>query len=114
MRTPEENGVETKTPVCFCCGDAESPRSAVLGRYLCGKCQELMTRYVILIRVRDGESGENPFRSGRMCVVTDNYIRKHIKPRSLCDEVLRKRTSFVPDSAWTMLGLPNEVLDSRA
>jgi hypothetical protein len=74
----------------------------------CGKCRDLMTQGVLLISVRNGEDGPNPFRTGGWVLVRDEMIQRLITPASVRDEVLRLRWAFLDDQTWDLLGLPRE------
>jgi len=79
----------------------------------CQKCQEYMKQGVILISVRDGEGGKNPYRTGGWCVVKECVIKEAFSPPELIENILEARMSFVCDTAWGRLGLPTEHLDER-
>ena len=68
-----------------------------------------MEQGIILVSVRDGEEGENPFRTGAFVVVRERLIREAIQPQEVVDHVLKARFAFIPDDAWDKLGLPREV-----
>ena len=61
---------------------------------------------IILISVRDGESGPNPYRTGGWCVLKEAAVRKLIQPASLVNAIVKQRVAFVPDQVWELLGLP--------
>lgn len=73
----------------------------VINRHPCPKCQELMKQGVILISVRGGESGDNPYRTGGFVVVKDKAL---VGPA--WEQAKKMRMCYVPDSAWKQLGLP--------
>lgn len=111
-------GVNPSLMLCFFCGEAsgvallganrgqEAPRQAVYDKVPCSKCKELMAQGVMLISVKDGAEGDNPYRTGRMCVIKDEAIRRMVQSPELADEIIRKRVAFIPDAAWAALGLP--------
>ena len=115
-----KHGVNPTIPKCFLCQedknevlllgrlpkDAEAPRGMAWDKEPCDKCQEWMTKGVILISVRDEEETENPYRTGGWVVLKDGAIIDRIHPKELAEELLRKRVGFVPDDAWSALGLP--------
>ena len=118
-------GVNPAIPKCFLCGedkneiilfgklseDKEAPQKAVFDKEPCDKCKEYMTIGIILISVRDGESGENPYRTGGWVVIKDDFIKRCVQPEELSNIILLNRFSFVPDDAFDMLGLPREKND---
>ena len=73
-----KHGVNPSLLHCECCGkeigvallgklkdDAKAPRDIYQG--LCDKCQEVVDQGgVLILEVRDGEEGNNPYRTGRM------------------------------------------------
>jgi hypothetical protein len=85
--------------------DVEAPHGKVIDKEPCAECKKWMEQGIILISVRDGEEGDNPYRTGRWVVVKDEAI-KRFNPPEFVEEVLKKRIAFVPDQVWTMLGLP--------
>lgn len=116
-----KHGVNPMMVSCFICGqdtgelallgrlkgDAQAPHRASLDRAPCEKCKEHMAKGIILISVRDGESGDNPYRTGGWAVVKEEAV-KRIAPPGLVDDICRHRMAFVPDAAWDSLGLPRE------
>ena len=88
--------------------DAEAPRRAVWSREPCATCRNLQQRGVMLMSVRDGEKdGENPYRTGRMCVVAEQWVNR-VVDEPMRAQLLRKRCAFIEDSVWRVLGLPME------
>ena len=84
--------------------DMSEYHGKVIDKEPCPKCKDYMKQGVILISVRDGESANNPFRTGGWCVVKDeaNMFQdiEQMKP------MLKSRVGFIEDSAWLRLGLP--------
>ena len=120
IRLSKKHGVNPSMYQCFICGeniglvlfgsgygkDEEAPRSVgAIDMEPCDTCKGHMQQGVILISVRDGESGPNPYRTGGWCVVKDDAIRR-IFHGEVVDSVLSKRVCFVPDQAWDQIGLP--------
>lgn len=87
VRISKKYGVNPSVTHCECCGKeigvalfgtswkdekgrtAEAPRDVYLG--LCSDCQSVVDQDgLIVIEVRDGESGNNPFRTGRLIGIT--------------------------------------------
>lgn len=78
IRVSEKHGMNPSVNHCKCCGkeiglvlfgrmkgDVEAPRDVALG--LCDDCQGVIDQGgVMIIEVRDGESGPNPYRTGRI------------------------------------------------
>jgi len=115
IRLHPKHGLNPTMPVCFCCGQdtgeiallgaaykGEAPHRMVMDKAPCKKCQDLMTRGVILIETRDGEEGENPYRTGYMTVVTveaaRNIFNKNI-------DLEKNRVFFIEERVLkTMMG----------
>ena len=119
IQISEKHGVNPSVSQCFVCmkdvgvvlfgkmkGDVEAPRRVCLNKEPCDECKKHMSIGVILISVRDGEEGDNPYRTGGWVVVRDEFIARIVKPKELADEIIRMRMTFVPDEAWKLLGLP--------
>lgn len=80
-----KHGVNPSITHCEICGkeigiallgklkdDAEAPRDVALG--LCDDCQKVMdAEGVIVIEVRDGETGGNPYRTGRLVGMSKDW-----------------------------------------
>lgn len=119
IKLSPKHGLNTSLEQCYyCCepkgvilagrlpGDAEAPKMVCISREPCQKCAGLMKLGVILISVRDGETGNNPHRTGGWCVVKDEVIGRLIKSGDLADHILRARATFIPHSVWNACGLP--------
>ena len=77
LRLSPKHGVNPSITHCECCwkeigiamfgrleGDAEAPRDVAMG--LCDDCQKVIdAKGLIIIEVKDGETGKNPYRTGR-------------------------------------------------
>jgi len=115
-----KHGVNPAIPRCYFCGkpknqvilagklpkDAEAPQDAIWDSDPCDECLGYMKQGVILISVRVGEQGDNPYRTGGWVVVRDEAIRRMVQPEELSEKILKERVAFVPDDAWDALGLP--------
>lgn len=71
----------------------------------CDECKKLMKEGIMFISVKDGESGNNPYRTGKMCVIKDEAVKKFTSPE-MFEQVKKTRMAFIEDSIWDMLGLP--------
>jgi len=82
LRLHPEYGVNPTIPVCYICGQnknevvllgaaykEKAPMHMHLDKIPCDKCNELLKSDVLLIEVRDGESGENPYRTGYITAI---------------------------------------------
>jgi hypothetical protein len=115
-----KHGVNPAIPLCFFCNepkneiilagrlkdDAEAPQHVVWNYDPCDKCKGYMQAGVICISVRDGESGDNPYRTGGWVVLKDEAVARIITTADVRDYILKKRIAFVPDNVWDAIGLP--------
>jgi hypothetical protein len=98
--------------VCYVCGKeknevallgaaykGEAPMHMILDKEPCDECKGLMAQGVMLISVRDGEHGENPYRTGKVVVVKEEAAQKMFTG-------FYGRMAFIEDSAWKKIGLP--------
>ena len=123
-------GVNPSMTTCFYCGESKEiilvgsrtrqfkeaglasesgempPSVGCIDKIPCAKCEELMKQGTILISVKDGEDGDNPYRTGGWVVIKDEAIRGMIRPTALAEDIIRTRIAFVPDQAWDAMGLP--------
>jgi len=134
LKPSNEHGVNPSVEVCRICGEdmgvalfghitkkqaeamyeagldvaqeagVEAPRTVCLGN-VCDQCKEWMKEGVILISIRDGEEGENPYRTGKLAVVKDESIRRTMKPGEQVEAILEKRVAYIPESVWAALGI---------
>lgn len=87
----EKHGVNPSITHCECCGkelgialfgklkgDAEAPRDVYMG--LCDDCQSVIDQDgLMIIEVRDGEKGNNPYRTGRITGITKDAKERMFK-----------------------------------
>lgn len=117
-------GVNPTIPTCFVCG-GEKNEIVLLGALAyritgkengenvrmafdkepCDKCKAFMAQGVIFISVRDGEAGDNPYRTGGWWVLRDEAVRRMGQPGELVEDILRRRVCFIPDSVCDAIGL---------
>lgn len=114
----EKHGVNPGITQCFYCGedsglilygklkgDAEAPKRVVADYRPCTKCEELMKQGVFLIEVRDGESGDNPYRTGRQWVITEEAVAR-IFEGAAQQSALKRRCAFIDQQTANLIGLP--------
>lgn len=78
-------------------------RDRVVGMEPCATCANWMKQGVLLLTVRDGETGDNPHRTGGFYVVREEPLRKIVGD----DHVMFKtRWSFIEESAAKRIGIP--------
>jgi hypothetical protein len=128
VRLSKKHGLNPSIKQCYFCGEGDeiilfgsafpggeaAPHQAVYDKQPCQKCANLMKQGIMLIQVRDGESGENPYRTGMLCVVKDAAIREIVQPEELAEDICKKRMCFVPVAAWTQLGLPSTPSEEKS
>lgn len=119
IRVSEKHGVNPSVLHCPVCArsvgiallgklkdDAEAPR-AMMDRQPCDECRKMMKDGIVFISVRDGEKGENPYRTGHLVCVKEEGVRRMLKnDTGLLDTVLQQRACFIEDSVWRQLGFP--------
>lgn len=88
MRLHPRHGLNPSVEKCFFCGDdkgvvlfgasckEEAPRSVVINHEPCKNCQDMLRQGTMLIECRDGEKGDNPYRTGRLWVVKDEAAKR--------------------------------------
>ena len=103
---------------CFLCGGVKHimldmglkntlPREACYDYDPCDTCIGYMKQGIILISVRDGEDGVDPYRTGGWVVVREEVIRRlGGEDNEVTDKALKRRAAFIPDTLWGALGLP--------
>lgn len=83
-----KHGVNPSVMHCFICGketgvallgrlkdDAEAPRDMTNPNELCDNCKALLkAKNKCIIECRDGESGDNPYRTGRFVFLKDGAL----------------------------------------
>ena len=131
IRLSKEYGLNPSITTCYFCGKedgiallgdayrdehgnkAQAPmKIGCLNRVPCPECKELMKAGIMLISVRDGETGQDPYRTGKLCVVKEEAVKRLLTGESL-EQALRMRMCFVEDRGWTKLGLPVTEFDNR-
>jgi hypothetical protein len=119
IRLSEKHGLNPTLVRCFVCGedtgelalmgrlpgDAEAPRRMALNKRPCEKCRGLMAQGVVLISTRNGESGEDPYRTGGWCVIKEEAFRRMFGGDA-AEQALKARMVYVPDEVWDAVGLP--------
>jgi hypothetical protein len=114
-----KHGINPAIPVCFFCledknevilpgkmkDDMEAPRGMVWNMEPCERCADLMKEGIMLASVRDGESGDNPYRTGGM-VVIDEDAMEELLTEELFAHLSATRFGFIEDHVWKALELP--------
>jgi hypothetical protein len=120
IRLSPKYGVNPAVPVCFYCWkeknevilagkigeeDIEAPKGKVWDMEPCEGCKGWMKEGVILISVKDGETGGSPWRTGGWVVVKEEAVKRMFQGE-IMDGLLRVRVGYVEDKVWDMVGLP--------
>lgn len=105
--------------LCFLCNEPKEilldrrlknslPRQAVYNHEPCDKCKGFMKQGIILISVRDGESGDNPYRTGNWAVIKEEAVQRWMNDnnKDKLEEIIKKRVAFIDDTTWNYLRLP--------
>jgi len=101
---------------CFICGEVKHllldkrikktlPRSACYDEEPCDKCKEVMKKGVFFIRVRDGETGQNPYRTGKIIGLKEEAVKRLVTNKKLLEDILKKRICYIEDKTFKILGL---------
>lgn len=75
---------------------------------ICKECKKMKELGIIFISVRDGEEGENPYRTGKVCVLKEEAVKRFVTNPTVLERVLKSRVTFIPEATWKLLGLPSE------
>lgn len=123
MRTMnEEPKLECAVIKCFFCGkdkglvmnkrltkkcaeEIKQMRGHAIDYEPCDECKALMEQGIMFVSVRDGETGNNPYRTGKMCVIKEEAVKEFSTPE-MYEQVKKTRFAFLEDSIWELLGLP--------
>ena len=91
IKLSPKHGLNPSITHCECCGketgiallgklknDAEAPMNIAMG--LCDDCQKVINaKGLMIIEVRDGETGKNPYRTGRITGITKEAKERMFK-----------------------------------
>lgn len=69
------------------------------------ECEGFMKQGLIVISTRDGETGDNPYRTGGFWVLKDEAIERIFGKAA--EPVLKRRCCFMENSMAKQLGFPN-------
>ena len=85
----------------------EQMNGKVIDKEPCEECKKLMKQGIMFCSVRDGESGDNPYRTGKLVVVKDEAVKRMVDA-DLYNKLAKSRFAFIEDSVWEQIGLPQE------
>lgn len=116
LRISKKYGVNPSVETCTICGKdmgvvlfgasykdangktAEAPRQVCTGS-ICEDCKRVIDNGgIFFIEVRDGESGNNPCRTGRVIAVKEDAVKRILKNYN--------KVNYVEQSVWNIL-FPN-------
>ena len=113
LRVSKKYGVNPSVEVCTICGkdmgvvlfgtsykDANGKPSAapheVCTGSICDDCKQVIDNGgIFFIEVRDGESGNSPYRTGRIIAVKEDAVKKILKDYN--------KINYVEQSVWKLL-----------
>ena len=78
----------------------------------CDQCLKYMEMGVMFVSVKDDTDKENPYRTGKMCVLKAEAVERLPISRELKDDFLKFRFGFIEDKVWELLGFPEEDVDN--
>lgn len=121
IKLSKEYGVNPSVETCFICGSdigvvmfgasykdengksAEAPHRVCLGN-ICDECKKVIKDGgIFFIEVRDGESGNTPYRTGRVLAVKESAVKRILKNY--------KEVNYVEHSLWEKLFSDVEYLE---
>ena len=89
MRLHKQYALNPTIPLCFVCGKPknevvllgaaykeQAPMNMCLDKIPCNECRELAKQGIVLISVKDGEAGDNPYRTGKIIVIKDEAFER--------------------------------------
>lgn len=88
-----------------CAQEIKKMHNCVIDHEPCDQCKKYMEQGIILVSVRDGDNGTNPYRTGGFAVVTEEGVKEFSTPE-MFEQVKKTRFAFIEDSIWKQLGLP--------
>lgn len=113
IKLSKEYGVNPSVETCFICGSdmgvvmfgtsykdengksTEAPHRVCLGN-ICDECKKVIKDGgIFFIEVRDGESGDTPYRTGRVLAVKESAVKRILKNY--------KEVNYVEHSLWEKL-----------
>lgn len=108
---------------CFFCGKPKEillnkrlkkslPHSAVYNKEPCNECKEFMAQGIIIIGVKDGEAGDNPYRTGEWFVLKEEALKNIPMTPELKNNILEKRVCFIEQQILEKLGF-NRLLSKK-
>ena len=111
----KEHGINPSVDTCFICGKetnlvlfgtsykdengktAEAPRKVCTGQ-LCDDCQKVIDEGgIFFIAVKDGESGNNPYRTGQISALKEEAVQR------MFPNFPYKKINYIEESAYKQI-----------
>lgn len=83
----------------------EEMNGTAIDKEPCEECKKLMEQGIMFCSVRDGEKGDNPYRTGKLCVIKEEAVKRMVDA-DLYNKLEKSRFAFIEDSVWEQIGLP--------
>jgi len=114
IRLSPKYGLNPSMSMCFLCGgekneiilpgllkdDREAPKQAIWNKEPCEKCKSILDVGVMFIEVRDDESGNEPFRTGKIVGIREEAVFRMVPGYNL-----KERICYIEESTLKkMLG----------
>lgn len=115
IKVSEKYGVNPSVDTCFICGKetnvvlfgasykdkngktAEAPRRVCTGQ-LCDNCQKVINEGgIFFIAVKDGESGNNPWRTGQITAIKEEAVQR------IFTDFPYKKINYIEESAYKQI-----------
>ena len=80
---------------------------------VCSACQKLLEQGIAFISVKDGEKSDNPYRTGKFCVIKQDAVERMPIDKELKEGIIAKRVCFIEDEVWSKLGFPTENVEAK-
>lgn len=112
FRVSEKHGINPSVDTCFICGKetnfvlfgtsykdkngkiAEAPKNVCTGD-ICDNCKKIIEDGgIFFIAVKDGESGENPYRTGQLAAVKEEAVQR------MFPDFPYKKVNYIEESAY--------------
>jgi hypothetical protein len=88
--------------VCYFC-DPDAPCDLNPGRFApCDPCRLAQKTGIIFVSKSDDDP---PRRTGFRTMVSERWVKDHIKPSEMAEAIIKNRFTFVSDLAWVKIGL---------
>ena len=113
MRLHKKYGLNPTITQCFFCGKDkneivllgtayknQAPMHMIIDKEPCEECKKYMKMGIMLVSVKDNTNQENPYRTGKIAVITEQAAKKIFG-----DSIGKSRFAFVEDKAWEKIGL---------